>query len=280
MTVRKILWLIVLFGILLTSCQKKKDRVVAQVYNHKLYASEVQQLLPSGMTTDDSLAFASRIIDSWISEQIILSEAEKRLSMRDKNFQKEMMEYRNSLIRSKYLEKLTSDTNLFYVTDEEVHAAIAQARTNYVNEKEIVRINYVKVAQNSPIKEKVKEILFDDDRRLLEKDRLAELCADSVEYFIDDDTWLFWEDIQLEVDIDIKDRSENFSKPEYIEKNSNDACYLIVILGYKSEQTGADSRDYFESVRTMLIQKKKTEFINKTIDGLYQKAEKAGKVAK
>lgn len=277
---RKLLWLTVLFGILLTSCNQKKDRVVAQVYNHKLYASEVRALLPSGLTTDDSLAFASKIIDSWISEQIILFEAEKKLSMREKNFQKEMTEYRNSLIRSKYLEKITSDTNSFYVTDEEVHAVIAQARTNYVNEKEIVRINYVKVAQNSPIKEQVKEILFDEDRRLLEKDRLAELCADSVEYFIDDDTWLFWDDIQLEVNIDIQNKTDHFNQPEYIEKNSNDACYLIVILGYKSEQTGADSRDYFESVRTMLIQKKKTEFINQTIDELYQKAEKAGKVAR
>lgn len=277
---RKLFWLTVLVVVLLSSCQQKKDRVVAQVYNHKLYASEVRALLPSGMTTDDSLAFASHIIDSWISEQIILCEAEKRLSMRDKNFQKEMTEYRNSLIRSKWLEKITSDTNLFYVTDEEVHAAIAQARTNYVNEKEIVRINYVKVAQNSSIKEKVKEILFDEDRRLFEKDRIAELCADSVEYFIDDDTWLFWDDIQLEVNIDIQNKTDHFTQPEYIEKNSNDACYLIVILGYKSEQTGADSRDYFESVRTMLIQKKKTEYINKTIDELYQKAEKAGKVAR
>ena len=269
-----------LVSVLLTSCQPKKDRIVAQVYNHKLYASEVRALLPSGLTTDDSLAFASRIIDSWISEQIILFEAEKRLSMRDKNFQKEMAEYRNSLIRSRYLEKITSDTNLFYVTDAEVYAAISQARTNYVNEKEIVRINYVKVAQNSPIKEKVKEILFDEDRRLLEKDRIAELCADSVEYFIDDNTWLFWDDIQLEVDIDIQNKTDHFNQSEYIEKNNNDACYLIVILGYKSEQTGADSRDYFESVRTMLIQKKKTEFINKTIDELYRKAEKAGKVAR
>ena len=277
---RKLLWLTVIVGSLLTSCHQKKDRVVAQVYSHKLYASEVQALLPSGLSSDDSLAFAARIIDSWISDQILLTEAEKRLSMRDKNFQKEMTEYRNSLIRNKFLEKITSDTNAFYVTDEEVRATITQARTNYVNEKEIVRINYVKVARNSAIKDKVKEILFNEDKRLLEKEQLAKLCADSVEYFIDDDTWLFWEDIQLEVDIDLKNRSENFNQPEYIEKNSNDACYLIVILGYKSEQTGADSRDYFESVRTMLIQKKKNEFINKTIDELYQKAEKAGKVAR
>ena len=112
---RKTFWFVVLFGLLLTSCQKKKDRVVAQVYNHKLYASEVQAMLPFGLTTDDSLAFASRIIDSWISEQIILTEAEDKLSMRDKNFQKEMLEYRNSLIRSKYLEKITSDNGSDFV---------------------------------------------------------------------------------------------------------------------------------------------------------------------
>lgn len=278
--VRKLVWSVVLVCILLTACRQKDDHVVAQVYSHKLYASEVQALLPSGLPTEDSLAFASRIIDSWINDQIILIEAEKTLKMRDKNFQKELTEYRNALIRNKYLEHLASDTNALYVTDNEVRATIAQARTNYVNEKEIVRINYVKVSQESPIKEKIKEILFDEERRLIEKDKIADLCGDSVEYFIDDDTWLFWDDIQMEVDIDIPNKSEDYIQPEYIEKNSNDACYLIVILGYKSEQTGADSRDYFESVRTMLIQKKKTEYINKTINELYQKAEKEGKIAR
>lgn len=277
---RKLLWLLVLANLLLASCQQNNDRVVAQVYSHKLYASEVQKQLPSGMTTDDSLAFAARYIDSWISEQLLLAEAENELSMRDKQFQKEMAEYRNSLIRNRYLEKVTSDTSAFYVTDNEVRATIAQARTNFVNEKEIVRLNYVKVAAKSPIKEKVKEILFDETKRLLEKEKLAELCADSVEYFIDDDTWLFWDDIQLEVDIELKVPDGAFNQPQYIEKTTGESCYLIVILDYKSEQTGADSRDYFESVRTMLIQKKKTEFINQKLDELYQKAEKAGKIAR
>ena len=274
------LFLTVLFSLLLAGCQQKKDRVVAQVYSHKLYASEVQRQLPSGMSTDDSLAFAAKLIDSWISEQLLLAEADRELPMRDKQFQKEMAEYRNALIRNRFLERITADTNAFYVTDEEVRATISQARTNFVNEKEIVRINYVKVSDKSPIKEKVKEILFDEEKRLLEKDRIAELCADSVEYFIDDDTWLFWDDIQLEVDIDLKVPDGTFGQPQYIEKNSGESCYLIVILDYKSEQTGADSRDYFESVRTMLIQKKKTEFINQKLDELYQQAEKAGKIAR
>lgn len=277
---RKLLWFAAFFVILFSSCQQKKDRVVAQVYNHKLYASEVQSQLPKGMTTDDSLAFAARFIDSWISDQLLLVEAEKHLSMREKQFQKEMSEYRNSLIRNRFLEKMTSDTNAFYATDEEVRATLSQARTNFVNEKEIVRLNYVKVYEKSPIKEKVKEILFDEEKRLLEKERLSELCADSIEYFIDDDTWLFWDDIQLEVDIDLKVPNGTFRQPQYIEKSSGKSCYLIVILDYKSEQTGADSRDYFESIRTMLIQKKKTEFINNKLDELYQKAEKAGKIAR
>lgn len=278
--VRKLLFLTVLFSFLFSSCHQKKDRVVAQVYSHKLYASEVQKQLPSGMSTDDSLAFATRFIDSWISEQLLLAEAEKALSMRDKQFQKEMLEYRNSLIRSRYLEKITADTNAFYVTDEEVRATIAQARTNFVNEKEIVRLNYVKVSAKSPVKEKVKEILFDEETRLLEKEKLTELCADSIEYFVDDDTWLFWDDIQLEVDIDLQISAGTFNQPQYIEKTSGESCYLIVILDYKSEQTGADSRDYFESVRTMLIQKKKNEYINQKLDELYLKAEKAGKIAR
>jgi len=277
---KKAFWVFLLGLLSFASCQRKNDPIVAQVYNHKLYASEVQAQLPSGLTTDDSLAFANQIISSWISEQILLYEAEKSLSMKEKDFKKEMAEYRKTLLRNRYLEKITSDTSAFYVDDATVRAAIAQARTNYVNEKEIVRINYVKVSPNSSIKEKVKDILFDEDKRLLEKDNLVQLCSDSVEYFIDDDTWLFWDDIQLEVNLDVDNINKNSGQPEHIEKNTPDACYLIVILDYKSEQTAEDSKDYFESVRTMLIQKKKSEYIDQKLHELYQKAEKKGKVAR
>ena len=56
-----------LFCILLlccAACRKKGDAVVAQVYQYKLYASEVQAGMPRGLSQEDSLALVRDFIDS------------------------------------------------------------------------------------------------------------------------------------------------------------------------------------------------------------------------
>lgn len=262
---------------LLTSC-RHEDRVVAEVYNHKLYASEVGQFVPAGLNGADSADFAKHVIDDWIMEQVILAEAEKTLTVREKVFDKELEEYRKTLLKNRYFEKITAEPEKFKVNDDEVRAAIRQTKVNLVADKEIVKINYVKLPRQSAIREELKEILFDDARRITEKERIAELCSDSIEYFITDDQWLFWEDIQLETGITLDKNSQRLDFPITFEKVVNDDEYLVVILDFRSETIGDESKDYFESVRAMLIQQKKNQFIQKRMKVLYQEAEQKGKI--
>lgn len=262
---------------LLAGC-RHDDLVVAEVHNHKLYASEVGQLVPAGLSRADSADFAQHVIEDWIMEQVILAEAEKTLTVGEKVFDKELEEYRKTLLKNRYFEKITADAEMFKVSDEEVRAAIRQSKVNLVSDKEIVKINYVKLPRHAAVRDELKEILFDDARRITEKERIAELCADSIEYFITDDQWLFWEDIQLETGITLDKNSQRLDFPLTFEKVVNEDEYLIVILDFRAETTGDESKDYFESVRTMLIQQKKNQFIQKRMKELYQEAEKKGKI--
>ena len=262
---------------LLASC-RHDDPVVAEVYNHKLYASEVGQLVPSGLSAADSADFAKHVIDDWIMEQVILAEAEKTLTIKEKIFDKELEEYRKTLLKNRYFEKITSDPEQFKVSDEEVREIIKQSKVNLVADKGVVKINYVKLPRQSAVRDEVRDILFDESRRLTEKDRVSELCADSIEYSVDDEQWLFWDDIQLETGVSFDFNSKKLKFPLPIEKVVNDDEYLMVILDFREETTGEESKDYFESVRTMLIQKKKNEFIQKKMKEIYQEAEKKGKI--
>lgn len=254
------------------------DLVVAEAYNHKLYASEVAARVPDGLSGADSANFAQHIIEDWLMEQVILAEADRTLSIKEKNFDKEIEEYRKTLLKNRYFEKITSDASMFKVSDDEVRTAIKQTKVNLVADKEIVKINYVKLPCQSEVREELKEILFTDSLRLTAKERIVELCADSLEYFITDDQWLFWEDIQLETGITLERNSQRLDFPLTFEKVVNGDVYLVVILDFRTEATGEESKDYFESVRTMLIQQKKNQFIQKKIKELYQEAEKKGKI--
>ena len=172
---------------------------MAQVYYHKLYESEILQNMPAGLSPADSISMVNDFIDKWVKEQLILHEAEKNLSPMEKNFDKQIDQYRNNLLVNAYYDKLVARSDTFNVTDEELEAFMKSFDKRYTIEKEIVKVNYVKLLKNSPLLEIVKGILFDDARRTEEKESLMILLGDSIEYLLDDDTWLYLDDIQNEV---------------------------------------------------------------------------------
>ena len=56
------------------------DEIVAEVDDVVLYKSDLEKMLPSGLSKEDSLRLAAKYINSWASDQVFLSIAEEQLS--------------------------------------------------------------------------------------------------------------------------------------------------------------------------------------------------------
>ena len=262
------------------SCRRNSDPVVAQVYQYKLYASEVQAGMPTGLSQDDSLAIVRDYIDCWVKEKLVLHEAEKNLTPREKNFDKEMTEYRNSLLINRYYEKLwQKDTANKPVTDKEISNFAHSLDSRYTVDKEIVRVNYVKIQTQNPALARVKEILFDESRRREEKESLVNLLGDTIEYLLDDDAWLYLDDLQNEVAFQI-DAEKASGKGEVIriEKAVGDNTVLLVILDYRSQRSVNETKEERAAAGMLLMNERKAEYINRYIQELYDKAVKEGEI--
>ena len=270
------LLIVPLLLLLLSSCHRHEDKVMAQVYYHKLYESEVLKNMPTGLSPADSIALVNDFIDNWVREQLILHEAEKRLSPREKNFDRQLEEYRNNLLINTYFNKIISDTSALNITDKELEAFMRSFDKRYTIEKEIVKVNYVKLPKKSPLKEVVKGILFDKERRVEEKEPLMVLLGDSIEYLLDDDAWLYLDDIQNEVSFDFSE--EDVAQHKCIEKEIGDYLYLLVILDYKNQRSVSETNEEKAAARMMLLNQRKQQIIQQHVDQLYEKALKSGSV--
>ena len=258
----------------LAACsQRDKDKVVAQIYYSKLYQSEVRANIPSGLSLEDSTAMVNEFIDNWIKEQLILHEAEKKLSLKDKNFDKELTDYRNNLLINAYYDKLAEQSGICNVTDAELNHFYKNFDKRYTVDKEIVKANYVKLSKGSPLIPKVKEILFDSERRDNEKEELIKILGDSIEYLLEDQ-WLYLDDIENEIAFEFDAASPN----RQIEKESGDYHYLLVILDYKSQRSVNETEAEKAAARMMLINQKKRQFIDDYVNKLYEKAMKDGAI--
>lgn len=270
------LLIVLLLLLLCSSCHRHEDKVMAQVYYHKLYESEMLKNMPTGLSPADSIALVNDFIDNWVREQLILHEAEKRLSPREKNFDRQLEEYRNNLLINTYFNKIISDTANVNITDEDLEAFMRSFDKRYTIEKEIVKVNYVKLPKKSPLVEVVKGILFDKERRVEEKEPLMVLLGDSIEYLLDDDAWLYLDDIQNEVSFDFS--QEDVAQHKCIEKEIGDYRYLLVILDYKNQRSVSETNEEKAAARMMLLNQRKQQVIKQHVDQLYEKALKSGSV--
>ena len=267
--------------IVLASCHRKQDPVVAQVYQYKLYASEVRSAMPVGLSQDDSLTLVRDFIDSWVKEKLVLHEAEKKLSPREKNFDKEMSEYRNALMINKYYDKLwMEDTASKSVTEQEISAFARTLDSRYTVEKEIVRVNYVKMPTRSAELPQIKAVLFDESRRKEEKESLVAMLGDTIEYLLDDDAWLYLDDIQNEVSFEIDaQKAAERGNVVHIEKAVGDQTVLLVILDYRSQRSVNETKEERAAAGMLLMNQRKAQYINEYVQDLYDKALKSGKIA-
>ncbi len=260
------------------ACNSRKDRVIAQVYHYKLYNSELNALMPVGLSVEDSITLANDYVDRWIKEKLILHEAEKKLTPFEKDFEKEMSNYRNILLINKYYEKIwNSDSSHFNITNEDIAEFSHSLDNRYTVEKEIVRANYVKLPNTSNHFSKVREIFFDDDLRDERKQELSELLGDTIEYLIDDDAWLYLDDLQNEVAFEISIDESN-KMIQHIEKTIGDNTIFLVILDYRSQRSVNETNEERAAAEMLLINQRKSQFVNSYIEKLYEKALKDGKI--
>ena len=112
-----------------------------------------------------------------------------------------------------------------------------------------------------------------------EKQRIEELCADSIEHFLEDNNWLYLDDIQNEFPIEIKNKESILTQNKYIETEDNEYHYLIVFLDYKSRRTINETEEEIAAARMMLIQQKKQAYVQQQLDELMQRSLQSGQVA-
>lgn len=92
-------------ALLLCSCSKVSNNnttLIAKVYDKQLYLEDLEKNMPIDLNTDDSISWAKNFIDSWVRTELLLKEAENTLSPEELNVDRQLQEYRKSLLIYRY----------------------------------------------------------------------------------------------------------------------------------------------------------------------------------
>lgn len=124
------------------------DEVLARVGKKQLSTSDINAVLPKGLTGADSADYVDAYVEKWIIKQLKLQEAELMFSSSAADIDRMVDDYRQSLLIRK-IEQYYLDTEMHNdVTDEEIEAYYDSHRGDFRLTKSIVKGRIVAVGEN------------------------------------------------------------------------------------------------------------------------------------
>ena len=262
-----------LFGSIFISCQNtSKEKPLIRVFDSYLYPSDIQGLVKGKVSTDDSIAIIDNYINQWILQMVVLDKAKNNI---DKRFEKELQDYKNSLITYEYEQSIVNQLLDTTVSDTEIQQYYDINKENFTLKNNIVRMIYVKIDKNSPSLSKIKRMMFTTreftEELLVDVQKLSSLHAE--EYFFDAQVWLPFTDLQKVIPI------ETYNEEMYIKQNRNihisdDTCaYLARILEFKIVDDISPLSFEYSNIKNIILNKRKIGIIEKMQQDLLRSAE-------
>jgi hypothetical protein len=254
----------------ITGCEHHVDAVLAEAFHKKLYLSEIKEKSPFFTSKEDSLLFMEQYVEDWILRQTLLAHARQGLSLKEQDFSSQIEQYTEQLLINAYFQKLSNNAALFEISKAELDEFLSETTTEETPEyRDMVKLNYVKLSNPSKLYKKIKELFFDDTDRAKSLAQIEQICADTIEYYLDSEHWFYADLLEKELPFSISDLKDNREKIDIVISGNR---YLIQILDKKQQ---LQTRNLFEDrkvAQSLLQQQKKKAYMMNLQDSLVKTA--------
>ena len=264
--------------LLFSGCQQAVDQspLVARVYDHELRKADLQGLVGEGVSAEDSMAIIDNYVDQWVRQTVMLSKAEKNVS---DDFDRELGEYRNSLLIYAYEQQILNQLLDTVVTDAQIADYYAAHSDLFQLKNSIVKAVYVTAPKKSAADGKLRSIVYKSS--FLEDDimDLEELATrNHLQGYYDGNTWMPFYTLQTLVPVTTYNENLFLKQNRTIVISDDSLTYYVRILDYKVSDEVSPIELQHDNIRAIILNHRKIEILSKLQVDLLAEAEKGGHV--
>lgn len=261
--------------IILSSCiggaNKSSENILARVYDDYLYESELKDIIPAKIKAKDSILIVQNYINNWIFQKIVLYKAQRNLTKEDMHFEKQLEDYRNSLIIYTYETKLIMQNLDTVVTDADIESYYNENIGNFQLKDNIVKVYYARF--NNEITELSKIRRFFNSNIPEYRDSVEVYIENLADlYYLDDETWILFDDVLKYVPINTYNQEAYLKNHRRIEINDGDHVYFVNFSDFKIKDGVSPLSFEKENIRQIIINKRKLNIIEKMREEVFQSA--------
>jgi hypothetical protein len=279
---QRLLFVSALLSLLIISCNLlpdktgNKGKAIAKVYDKYLYADDLKEIIPAGTSSSDSLEMTNAYINNWVRQELLLKQAEDNLDESNKDFSKQIEQYRNSLIIYAYESELVKQKLDTVVPMTEIEEYYNKNQGNFLLRENIVRASYVILSKNSPASAKVKNLLLSN--RAADKEKLQILCEENgAQFRMNDENWMSFADLSTKIPLTVDDQADFLKRNKYYEVSDSVTSYYVAIADYKSKESISPLNFEIGNIRAIILNKRKADLLSRMEDDLLGDALKRNK---
>lgn len=184
---------IIIAALLVCSCtlydSVTKGEKVAQIGRAALYKTDIEKIIPKGMTGKDSAAIARQYIDSWAIKQLMLQKAQEQLPKQEKDVAQLLEDYRVQLLVFRYENKFVEERLDTIVTVREREEYYESHQDSFKGKNGVFKGRLVKMQNSSPNLQVMRKLA--QEREIEGLEELEQLAYNSAyKYSNYDNNWV------------------------------------------------------------------------------------------
>ena len=253
---------------LIVACFNNDNQtIIASVYEKDLSLSEVIKEMPP--TTEDSVFFVERYMNLWIRKQLMLHHARINLNSDLLDHEKQITEYRSSLLIYAYQQELINQNFDTTILSKEVDDYYAQYKEKFKLSKNIFKGRYIVVDKLAPKIELLSKLYKSDDIESIEA--LTDYCQQfAKEYYLVDSAWQYFTIINNKLPELITKEEEFLKNTKGVWLEDDQYRHYIYIKDYQIKGSSSPLALEREKISNVLLNKNKTSYLNQLENELYQ----------
>jgi len=274
--------LIILLAVLFPACKRSgispmQRDILVKVNDRTLKREEIEAQIPKGLSPADSLIRAESLVKKRVIELLMDDVAYKNLGDEKAEIDKLVNEYRRLLIRHRYQERLVNDKASVNIRISDQMAWYEENKEQFVLNENLVKGLFLKVPCTAPGLDNVKKWYVSRSEESLEKIEKYSL-QNALIYDDFYDRWVVFDEIMEKVPYRISNPAQFLKVNNHLEVSDSAYVYFLNISDRLLVGNIAPF-DYAQTqIQSILVNRRKIDYINDFGERLYLDAVKSGAV--
>jgi len=233
---------------------------LARVYDKYLYREDVVDLVPEGIPEVDSLIFIQNYVNTWAGEQLLILKAEYNLTEEQKNFEDQIREYRNDLLKFAYQQEYVRQKLDTTITEAEVQDFYEKNGDNFLLKENILKTRYVILRKETPGISDAEKWFKSND-----KDNRKKVLDYSLKYAarfsLEDTSWTSFDELASIIPLETYNQSEFLLNNRFVELADSSKVYWLEVVDYKIKDSNSPLPYVRSIIKNVIINRRKLELL-------------------